>query len=89
MQFRVQQWLILIVAVICVGITASLGAWQLRRAAFKEELAAQISQRNTLPALENRALNATNFIASSREDESWVQRRATLSGRWLLEHTVF
>ncbi len=89
MQFRAQQWLILIVAVICVGITASLGAWQLRRAAFKEELTAQISQRNTLPALENNAFNASNFIAASRDDDSWLQRRATLSGRWLLEHTVF
>jgi surfeit locus 1 family protein len=89
MQFRAQQWLILIAAVICVGITASLGAWQLRRAAFKEELTAQISQRNTLPALENSAFNASNFIAASRNDDSWLQRRATLSGRWLYENTVF
>jgi cytochrome oxidase assembly protein ShyY1 len=88
-QFRAQQWLILIVAVISVAITASLGAWQLRRAAFKEQLVSQIAQRNTLPALENNALNASNFIAASRNDDSWLQRRATLSGRWLPEHTVF
>jgi surfeit locus 1 family protein len=87
--FRAQQWLILIAALICVAITASLGAWQLRRAAFKEQLAAQISQRNELPALENTALNASNFIASTRNEDTWLQRRAGLQGRWLHEHTVF
>jgi surfeit locus 1 family protein len=92
-QFGWQQWLILLITVACVALTASLGAWQLRRAAFKEQLAAQISQRNQLPALENAALNASNFIAnktSIKDDkDTWLQRRATLQGRWLHEHTVF
>jgi surfeit locus 1 family protein len=87
--FRAQQWLILIAALICVAITASLGAWQLRRAAHKEQLAAQISQRNELPALENTALNASNFIAATQDDSTWLQRRASVQGRWLHEHTVF
>jgi surfeit locus 1 family protein len=88
-QFGWQQWLILSVTVACVAITASLGAWQLRRAAFKEQLAAQIAQRNALPALENNALNASNFIAATRDEDTWLQRRATVQGRWLHEHTVF
>jgi surfeit locus 1 family protein len=88
-RFGWQQWLIFLVTVSCVALTASLGAWQLRRAAFKEQLAAQISQRNQLPALENTALNASDFIASARDDNSWLQRRAVLQGRWLHEHTVF
>jgi surfeit locus 1 family protein len=87
--FRAQQWLILIAAVICVAITASLGAWQLRRAAFKEQLAMRISQRNELPALENTALNASNLVAGTRDQDTWLQRRASLQGRWLHEHTVF
>jgi surfeit locus 1 family protein len=87
--FRAQQWLILIAALICVAITSSLGAWQLRRAAFKEQLAVQISQRNELPALDNTALNASNFVAATRDESTWLQRRASLQGRWLHEHTVF
>jgi surfeit locus 1 family protein len=92
-QFGWQQWLILLVTVACVAIMASLGAWQLRRAAFKEQLAAQILQRNTLPALENKALNTSNFIAANAtgqgDENTWLQRRATVQGRWLHEHTVF
>jgi surfeit locus 1 family protein len=88
-----QQWLILLVTMACVALTASLGAWQLRRAAFKEQLAVQISQRNELPALENTTLNASNFIANKAtgkgNEDTWLQRRATLQGRWLHEHTVF
>jgi surfeit locus 1 family protein len=88
-KFRAQQWIILIAAVISVAITASLGAWQLRRAAYKEQLASQISQRNELLALENTALNASNFVAATRDEDTWLQRRASVQGRWLHEHTVF
>ena len=88
-RFGAQQWLILIATVISVAITASLGGWQLRRAAFKEHLAAQISQRNELLALDNTALNASNFVAATRDEKTWLQRRANVQGRWLHEHTVF
>ncbi len=88
-KFRTQQWVILIAAVISVAITASLGAWQLRRAAFKEQLAAQISQRNQLSALENTVLNTPDFISNTKDEDAWLQRRALLQGRWLHEHTVF
>lgn len=87
--FRAQSWLILSVAVISMAATAFLGGWQLRRAAFKEQLAAQITERNALPALDHIALNAANFVAASREEATWLQRRASLQGRWLHEHTVF
>lgn len=70
-------------------ITASLGTWQLRRAAFKEQLTAQILERNQLPSLMNTALNATNFIANMDGVDSWLHRRTSLKGRWLHEHTVF
>lgn len=87
--FRAQQWFILAVALISVVITASLGAWQLRRAAFKEGLAEQISIRNQLAALDNTALNASNFIAATRDEATWLHRRAALEGKWLHEYTVF
>jgi surfeit locus 1 family protein len=88
-RFSAQQWVILIAAVISVAITASLGVWQLRRAAFKDQLAAQISEKNALPALENTALNASHFVAAARDETTWLQRRASVQGRWLHEHTVF
>jgi surfeit locus 1 family protein len=84
--FRFQQWLIFFIAVCCVALTASLGAWQLRRAAFKEQVAAQIDQQNRLPPLINRALYAPDFVANR---ESYLQRNVQLQGRWLHEHTVF
>lgn len=76
-------------AVISVAVTASLGAWQLRRAAFKEQLAAQITQRNQLPVLENAALNASDFAAAAKHEEIWLQRRVSVQGQWLHEHTAF
>jgi surfeit locus 1 family protein len=88
-KFRAQQWIILVAAAISVAVTASLGAWQLRRAAYKEQLAAQISLRNALPALENSVLNASNFVAATHDEGTWLQRRASVQGRWLHEHTVF
>jgi surfeit locus 1 family protein len=84
--FRAQQWVILIVALACAVITASLGVWQLRRAAFKEQLAAQIFKQNQLPPVINRALNAPEFIANK---ESYLHRSVQFKGRWLHEHTVF
>jgi surfeit locus 1 family protein len=87
--FRTQQWVILVATVISVAITAALGVWQLRRATYKEQLAAQISQRKELPALDNTALNASNFIAATRDEDTWLQRPASVQGRWLHEHTVF
>lgn len=88
-RFGWQQSLILFVTLCCVILTASLGAWQMRRAAFKEQLAEQISLRNKLPALDNAALNAPNLVASANEEADWLQRRVVLQGRWLHEHTVF
>ncbi len=88
-RFRAQQWLILGIALSSVAITASLGAWQLKRAAFKEGLAQQISTRNQLLALDNTGLNASDFIAAARDESTWLHRRVALQGRWLHEKTVF
>ncbi len=84
-----QRGVILMAAAISIAMTVSLGGWQLRRAALKEQLAAQISERNALPALENTALNASHFVAATRDEATWLQRRASLQGRWLHEYTVF
>jgi surfeit locus 1 family protein len=84
--FSRAQWLILIAAICCIGITASLGAWQLRRAAYKEQLTAQISMKNQLPSLANAALTAHELIASK---DDYLHRSAQLHGRWRHDQTVF
>jgi surfeit locus 1 family protein len=89
MRFSWQQSLILLLSVACIMITASLGAWQMRRAAYKEQLAEQISKQNQLPALTNSALSAPDLIANQQSVSASLQRRAQLQGRWLHAHTVF
>ncbi len=86
-RFGRSQWLILIVAIACICITAALGAWQLRRAAYKEQLAEAIYKQNSQVAGTNTALNAIDLGAIKPED--WLHRRVELTGRWLHEHTVF
>lgn len=67
-----------------VAVTASLGQWQLRRAAAKQALHDTIESHGRLPALDNTALPCTA--------EAWaaqLQRRVNLRGRWLDERTVW
>ena len=49
-------WLITLAAAVGIATTASLGAWQLSRAAGKEALQAQIDAQRRLPPLEADAL---------------------------------
>lgn len=88
-QFSATQWLILLVTLACVVLTASLGAWQMRRAAYKQQLAEQILKQNQQLALTNTALSAINSGANDSASSAWLHRRAQLQGRWMHEHTVF
>jgi surfeit locus 1 family protein len=81
-----QQSLILLITLACVALTASLGAWQMRRATYKQQLAEQISNQNKLEPVVNSTLLAADFVANS---ESYLQRRASLRGRWLHAQSVF
>ena len=74
---------IAIAALLAIGITLSLGRWQLSRAAQKEALQAAISEQKALPALDTRALSAPEIIANS------IHRRVQLRGTWLPEYTVY
>ena len=49
-------WLITVAAVASILVTASLGRWQLSRAAQKQTLQSLLDQRAALPPLDNRAL---------------------------------
>ena len=76
-------WLLTLAAILAAGVTFSLGQWQLRRAAQKEAVQAAIQAKNTLPALDTRALAATKNIANE------IYRNASVLGVWQPAHTVY
>lgn len=65
--------------------TASLGRWQLDRAAQKEALAAAIEARGQQAPLDAQAL----LQALQAPASSLVHRPVALQGRWLEQHTVY
>lgn len=71
-------------ALIGVASTLSLGRWQLQRAAYKEDLAAQMQSRAVLPVLPQDVLRKLDTDALANH----VQQRTQLRGRWLAEHTI-
>lgn len=79
-------WLILISALAAMMATASLGRWQLSRAAEKLALQAQIDERTRQPAIDGRALLAP---AGPEAEQALVHRAVALQGRWLPQHTVY
>ena len=88
------HWGLACVAAATMVTALLLGNWQLNRAAQKNALANQISEKNTAPALMNSALTAMLNIAPSMTPTlasltPLVNRRAQLQGRWLHEHTVY
>ena len=71
-------------AVLSVGVTARLGAWQLDRAAQKQALQAALDTRSALPAVNTAMLARTPEQVAEQHF-----RRVRLQGRWVPEHTVF
>lgn len=67
-----------------MALTASLGRWQLHRAAEKEARAAEISARSELPVLDARSITAN----AAPPDASLMYRRVEARGRWLTRYTV-
>ena len=76
---------ITVLAVVAMGVTASLGAWQLRRAALKQDLAAVQQARLTLPELDG----ATLLTTQAADAAMLLNRRVRLRGQWLHEHSVW
>ncbi len=77
--------LVLIGALVGVGVTASLGRWQLDRAAQKEALAQMRAERSALPAIDASALQGLDEQAL----QALLYRPIVLRGRWLAEQTVW
>ncbi len=76
-------WTVTAATVITVAATASLGLWQLDRAAQKIALQAQIDERGALPPWSNRDL------LGAADPQLGVHRPVRLSGTWVPGHTVF
>ncbi|MCO5356115.1 SURF1 family protein [Acidovorax kalamii] len=81
-------WLITLATVAGMLVTASLGRWQLSRAAQKEALQAMLDARGRMPAMDGRVLLSQPAMAAA-EAETLVHRAVMLEGRWLPEHTVY
>lgn len=79
-------WLITLATVVGMAVTASLGRWQLGRAAQKEAHAAQVQARSALPPLGWEELSHQGQPADWSE---WHERRVQLQGRWRNEDAIF
>lgn len=80
---RFRFWTVTAVAAFTVGLTASLGVWQLSRAAQKQALERDIAARGAMPPLDAAALWAPGA------PEALLHRTAVLQGRWVSEASVF
>jgi len=76
-------WLVTAAAVLVAGVTFSLGQWQLRRAAQKQNLQLAIETQS------NQFILKAADLADPSVLKDAVHRRATLKGLWRADHTVF
>ena len=81
------RWLVLLAALLGMGVTASLGRWQLGRAAQKQAMAQARHDQAALPELDGRTLAQTGQSVLGRD--ALVYRRLALQGVWLDGHTVY
>ena len=76
-------WLLTLAALLVAALTFSLGQWQLRRAAQKQALMLAIEAQG------NEFILKAADLASFKNLQDAMHRRATLKGVWRAEHTVF
>ena len=77
--------LVLLATLAGVLLTASLGRWQMGRAAQKQAIAQAREARSAQPVLDARDLQDLN----ESELQDLIHRRVALRGHWLAEHTVW
>jgi surfeit locus 1 family protein len=80
---RTKFWLLSVITLIAVGVTLSLGRWQLSRAAEKERLQISIEERGHQAELDGASLLVDGPL------DLLIHRRISARGRWLAEKTVF
>jgi surfeit locus 1 family protein len=77
-------WIVTLAATLTVGITSSLGVWQISRGAQKLALERDIAVRADLPALDAAAL-----VSAGDATGPILHRTVTLRGRWAANDSVF
>ena len=82
-----QRIFVLVMALMGVTVTASLGFWQVGRGAEKTSLQAIKDRQAALPPLDGRSLGSAVDPATDRQ--SLLYRPFVLEGRWLAEHTIY
>ncbi len=90
---RIRSFVLLLVTLVAVGLTARLGFWQLDRAGQKEALQAAVLANGAKPPLHTAdllvsAASPTSAV-SGKALEAQVHRRVVLQGSWLPDWTVF
>lgn len=83
LSLKARFWVLTTAAILVTALTFSLGQWQLRRAAQKQNLQLAIEAQSS-----QLILNAQD-LALEKNSLAVVHRRATLKGIWRAEHTVF
>lgn len=83
MSDRSKFWLLSFITLLAVGLTLSLGRWQLSRAAEKERLQASVEARGQQDELPGAVL------LQAGPADLLIHRRIRVRGRWLGAHTVF
>lgn len=76
-------WVVVIATVVTMGVTASLGFWQLDRAQQKIGLQANIDAMEALPPLSTAELSALSDPSTAQH------RRVELQGSWVQGATLF
>lgn len=80
-------------ALACVAVTASLGFWQLSRAAHKQAVFDAIERQQALEPWHNAELAAEVALAAESTGEAQkatlLHRPVQLQGQWLAEQTLF
>lgn len=81
--FSRQWWLLLLLTVLFVGVTSSLGFWQLGRAQLREQIEAEQTRNTALPALSNAQLEGLAL------DSQLLYRNLALEGTWMSQWSVY
>lgn len=84
---RRRFWLVTLATALGMGLTASLGVWQLGRAAQKNALQARVEARAQQPALSAEAL--VSALGPTPDAEAMLHRSVQLRGAWLPQYTAY
>lgn len=82
---RGRFWVVLLAALLGCSVTASLGFWQLRRAAAKEFIQTGMAEKQALLPFSNADIRRF----PSEVPQELIHRHAVLRGTWVADATVF